>query len=228
MLFFDPTYFLVILGIIISLIASLNVNRTYNKYRQIQSIRRVTASEVSKQILERAGIHDVKVEMTAGTLTDHYNPRGKVVRLSEGVYDSTSVAAIGIAAHECGHVIQHYRSYWPVKFRNLIVPIANIGSMFSWPIIFFGVIFGIGNLVSIGIILFFAVLIFQLVTLPVEFNASNRALRILRENGILVAKECNIAGKVLRAAAMTYVAGAITTALQLFRLLLLFGRRSDK
>lgn len=225
MLFFDPTYILVIIGIVICIAASTNVSRVYNKYSKMKSVRQVTAADVAKEILNRAGITDVKVEMIGGRLTDHFDPRSKTVRLSEGTYNSTSVAAIGVAAHECGHVIQFYRSYLPIRIRNLIVPVANIGSMLSWPIILFGAIFGIGYLVNIGIVLFVGVLIFQLVTLPVEFNASSRALRILRDNGILVGDECVAAGKVLGAAAMTYVAGAITTALQLLRFLLLFGRR---
>ena len=228
MFFFDPTYILVIIGIVICIVASINVNNVYNKYSKVKSARQVTAADVAEQILRRAGITDVKVEMTGGQLTDHFDPRKKSVRLSESTYNSTSVAAIGVAAHECGHVIQYHRSYFLIRLRNLFVPVANIGSMLSWPIILFGVLFGIEYLVNIGIILFTGVLIFQIVTLPVEFNASSRALRILKENGILVGEECGLAGKVLRAAALTYVAGAITTALQLLRLLLLFGRRRNK
>ena len=228
MFFFDPTYILVIIGIVICIAASINVNNVYNKYSKVKSLRQVTAADVAEQILRRAGITDVKVEMTGGQLTDHFDPRKKSVRLSESTYNSTSVAAIGVAAHECGHVIQYYRSYFLIRLRNLFVPVANIGSMLSWPIILFGVLFGIGYLVNVGIILFTGVLIFQIVTLPVELNASSRALRILKENGILVGEECGLAGKVLRAAALTYVAGAITTALQLLRLLLLFGRRRNK
>lgn len=228
MFFFDPTYILVIIGIVICIAASINVNNVYNKYSKVKSARQVTAADVAEQILRRAGITDVKVEMTGGQLTDHFDPLKKSVRLSESTYNSTSVAAIGVAAHECGHVIQYYRSYFLIRLRNLFVPVANIGSMLSWPIILFGVLFGIGYLVNIGIILFTGVLIFQIVTLPVELNASSRALRILKENGILVGEECGLAKKVLRAAALTYVAGAITTALQLLRLLLLFGRRRNK
>ena len=167
----------------------------------------------------------MRIEHVEGELTDHYDPKNKVVRLSDSVYDSESVAAIGVAAHECGHVIQHYKGYIPIRIRNAIVPVVNFGSKISWPLILLGVLFGLTNLVDIGIILFSLVLVFQIVTLPVEFNASKRAVTIIRDSGILLGEEVKAAKKVLNAAAMTYVAGAIATALQVLRLFLLFGRR---
>lgn len=223
--YFDPTWWLVIAGIIISLIASGNVNATYRKYSKINNNGGLTASEVAKLILKDAGIYEVRIEHVEGELTDHYDSKNKVVRLSDSVYDSESVAAIGVAAHECGHVIQHYRGYIPIRIRNAIVPVVNFGSKLSWPLILLGVLFGLTNLVDIGIILFSLVLVFQIVTLPVEFNASKRAVTIIRDSGILLGEEVKAAKKVLNAAAMTYVAGAIATALQVLRLFLLFGRR---
>ncbi len=223
--YFDPTWWLIIAGIIISLIASGNVNATYRKYSKINNSGGLTASEVAKLILKDAGIYEVRIEHVEGELTDHYDPRNKVVRLSDSVYDSESVAAIGVAAHECGHVIQHYKGYIPIRIRNAIVPVVNLGSKLSWPLILLGVLFGLTNLVDVGIILFSLVLVFQIVTLPVEFNASKRAVTIIRDSGILLGEEVKAAKKVLNAAAMTYVAGAIATALQVLRLFLLFGRR---
>lgn len=223
--FYDPTWWLIIAGMIISLIASGNVNATYKRYSKIDNARGMTASEVAERILNGAGIYDVRIERIEGALTDHYDPKHKVVRLSESVYHSKSVAAIGVAAHECGHVIQHYGGYFPSRVRNAIVPVVNFGSKLSWPLILLGILFGLTNLVDIGIILFSTVLLFQLVTLPVEFNASRRAIQIIRDGNILQGEEVVDAKKVLNAAALTYVAGVIATALQVLRLFLLFGRR---
>lgn len=223
--FYDPTWWLIIAGMILCLIASGNVSATYRKYSKTDNVRGMTAGEAAERILRNAGISEVHIECIEGELTDHYDPKNKVVRLSEGVYDSTSVAAIGVAAHECGHVLQHYGGYIPIRIRNAIVPVVNIGSNLSWPLILLGVLFGLTNLVDIGIVLFSLALVFQIVTLPVEFNASKRAIRIIRESGILQGDEVNGARKVLNAAALTYVAGTIATALQVLRLFLLFGRR---
>lgn len=223
--FYDPTWWLIIAGMILCLIASGNVNATYNRYSKINNVRGMTASEVAERILKGAGIYEVRIERIEGDLTDHYDPKNKVVRLSESVYHSSSVAAIGVAAHECGHVIQHYGGYVPIRVRNAIVPVVNFGSKMSWPLILLGILFGLTSLVDIGIILFSVVLLFQLVTLPVEFNASKRAIRIIRDDGILQGDEVVGAKKVLNAAALTYVAGTIATALQVLRLFLLFGRR---
>ncbi len=223
--FYDPTWWLIIAGMILCLIASGNVTATYRKYSKIKNARGLTAAEVAERILKGAGIYDVTVEHIAGDLTDHYDPRTGVVRLSDSVYDSDSVAAIGVAAHECGHVIQHRNGYLPIRVRNAIVPVVNLGSKLSWPLILLGVLFGLTNLVDFGIILFTTVLFFQLITLPVEFNASKRAIAIIGDNGILQGEEIKGARKVLNAAALTYVAGMIATALQVLRLFLLFGGR---
>lgn len=223
--FYDPTWWLIIVGMLLCLAASGNVSATYRKYSKIENARGMTASEVAERILKGAGISDVRIERIEGELTDHYDPKNKVVRLSEGVYYSTSVAAIGVAAHECGHVLQHYNGYLPIRVRNAIVPVVNFGSNLSWPLILLGVLFGLTRLVDVGIILFTLVLLFQIVTLPVEFNASKRAISVIRDTGILYGDEITGAKKVLNAAALTYVAGVIATALQVLRLFLLFGRR---
>lgn len=223
--FYDPTWWLIIVGMLLCLAASGNVSATYRKYSKIENARGMTASEVAERILKGAGISDVRIERIEGELTDHYDPKNKVVRLSEGVYYSTSVAAIGVAAHECGHVLQHYNGYLPIRVRNAIVPVVNFGSNLSWPLILLGVLFGLTRLVDVGIILFTLVLLFQIVTLPVEFNASKRAIGVIRNTGILYGDEITGAKKVLNAAALTYVAGVIATALQVLRLFLLFGRR---
>ncbi|MBO5082323.1 MAG: zinc metallopeptidase [Lachnospiraceae bacterium] len=223
--FYDPTWWLIIVGMLLCLAASGNVSATYRKYSKIENARGMTASEVAERILKGAGISDVRIERIEGELTDHYDPKNKVVRLSEGVYYSTSVAAIGVAAHECGHVLQHYNGYLPIRVRNAIVPVVNFGSNLSWPLILLGVLFGLTRLVDVGIILFTLVLLFQIVTLPVEFNASKRAIGVIRDTGILYGDEITGAKKVLNAAALTYVAGVIATALQVLRLFLLFGRR---
>lgn len=223
---FDYTYVLVLIGAVICLIASANVNSTFKKYSKTRSLRGFTGSQVAEMILRDAGISDVSISQGRGSLTDHYDPVRKVVCLSEDVYNSTSIAAIGVAAHECGHVIQHHKSFWPLKLRNFLVPVANIGAKLSWPVILLGVVFGLTGLVDVGIILFSAVLLFQIITLPVEFDASGKALKILETNNILIDDEVKTAGKVLRAAALTYVAAAISTMLQLLRLVLLFRRKS--
>ncbi len=223
----DPTYLLVIVGAVICLIASANVNRAFRKYSGQRCRRGITGVQAAEQILRGAGIHDVRIEHISGDLTDHYDPRNKVLRLSDSVYGSDSVSAVGVAAHECGHAIQHQVGYVPIKVRNAIVPVVNIGSKLSWPIMIMGLILGSFNLLNLGILLFSLTLLFQLVTLPVEFNASGRALQILNGSGMLYEEEVRGARKVLRAAAMTYVTAAVSTLLQLLRLVLLFGRRND-
>ena len=222
----DPTYILVIIGALVCAVASMSVNSTYNRYSKIRSSRHITAQEAAERILHQAGIHDVRIERIRGNLTDHYSPNEKVLRLSDSVYNSTSVAAIGVAAHECGHAIQHERGYVPLKLRSVSVPVANFGSMLYWPLIIIGIILGSPSLAQIGIILFCAVIFFQVVTLPVEFNASKRALAILSDNGLLYGEEMSGAKKVLSAAAMTYVAAVFSSILQLLRLILI-TRRSD-
>ena len=224
----DWTYFLVIIGAIFSIAASAKVNSTFNKYKRIRSTSGMTGAEAAERILHQNGIYDVGIEHIGGNLTDHYDPRSKILRLSDATYSSTSVAAIGVAAHECGHAIQHKEEYGPLKLRTAIVPAANIGSRLGIPIILLGILLG-GNylLVQIGIWVFSLAVLFQIVTLPVEFNASKRALAMVEQYGILGRNEVEHTKKVLSAAAMTYVAAAAASILQLLRLVLLFGRRRD-
>lgn len=222
----DPTYILVVIGVLLSLFASVKVKSTFNKYSNVRSAGGMTGAQVAQRILSYAGIHDVTIVRVSGSLTDHYNPKKKEVALSETVYGRNSVAAVAVAAHECGHVIQHANHYAPLSIRSALVPIANFGSGASWFIIIAGLIFSMQPLVTIGILLFSAAVLFQVVTLPVEFNASRRALGILQDTGILGTNEGKAAGKVLRAAALTYVASAAAAILQLLRLILLFGRNN--
>ena len=225
--YYDPTYLLVIIGALICMAASANVSHTYRKYSSMGTARGLASQEVAAQMLREAAITDVRIERIAGNLTDHYDPRNKVLRLSDSVYGSSSVAAVGVAAHECGHAIQHKVGYVPIKIRNAIVPVVNLGSKLSWPVIILGLIMGSFGVLKIGILLFALTLAFQVVTLPVEFNASGRALRVLKSRGLLYDRELSGARKVLGAAAMTYVTSTISTILQLLRLVLLFGRRSE-
>ncbi len=220
----DPTYILVIIGLAISMFASAKVNSTYSKYSSVHSRSGLTAAQAAEMILHSAGIYDVSIGRIAGNLTDNYDPRNKVLHLSDSTFNSTSVAAIGVAAHECGHAIQHDRNYMPLNLRSSLVPVVNIGSTISFPLILLGVLLSWNQtLITVGIALFSLTLIFQLVTLPVEFNASNRAIHILADSGMLETDEVSKAKKVLTAAAMTYVAAAAASALQLLRLLLIFG-----
>lgn len=226
-MFWDTTYILVIIGAIISAVASWNVNKTYKKFSKFSNGKGLPAEDVAALLLHKAGIFDVRIERVRGSLTDHYSPNEKVLRLSDSVYGSTSVAAIGVAAHECGHAIQHNEGYFPLKLRSASVPIANIGSKLSWPVILLGLIMGWAGLAQIGVLLFTFVVSFQLITLPVEFNASSRALRVLEERNLLIGGELKGATKVLRAAALTYVASLFSSILQLLRLILL-TKRNDR
>ncbi|SFB16968.1 hypothetical protein SAMN05216249_11173 [Acetitomaculum ruminis DSM 5522] len=223
--FYDWTYILVIIGALISMLASANVSRIFRKYSKIGSFKGITAQDAALMILRNSGINDVRIERIRGNLTDHYSPGEKVLRLSDSVYGSSSIAAIGVAAHECGHAIQHKVGYIPLSIRSISVPLANFGSKLSWPLIVAGLIFGFTGMARIGVILFLAVVLFQLVTLPVEFNASRRALRILSESNMLNEEEMYGARSVLFAAALTYVAALFTAILQLLRLIILVGRR---
>ncbi len=225
---YDPTIILVIIGALISGIASLNVRRTYNKYSKVRSYRGLTSNQVAEQILHAAGIYDVRIERIRGNLTDHYSPNEKVLRLSDATYGQTNVAAIGVAAHECGHAIQHQENYAPLKLRSASVPLANIGSWVSWPVILIGLVLGRTSIAQVGIFLFTFVVLFQLITLPVEFDASARALRILEQDNILEGEEHTGASRVLKAAALTYVAALFTTILQLLRLVLIVNGRSRR
>ena len=220
---FDGTYVLIILAFLISALVSAKMNATFSKYSKVRSYCGMTGAQAAQRILSSAGIYDVRIEHVSGKLTDHYDPSNKVLRLSDAVYGNTSIAAIGVAAHECGHAVQHARNYVPLSVRSSIVPVANFGSQLSWPLFLAGLIFSFRPLLMIGILLFCAALLFQIVTLPVEFNASARALRMLDETGIMGRQEIRGTKKVLRAAAMTYVAAVIGSLLQLLRLLILSG-----
>ena len=186
---FDGTYVLIILAFLISALVSAKMNATFSKYSKVRSYCGMTGAQAAKRILSSAGIYDVRIEHVSGKLTDHYDPSNKVLRLSDAVYGNTSIAAIGVAAHECGHAVQHARNYVPLSVRSAIVPVANFGSQLSWPLFLAGLIFSFRPLLMIGILLFCAALLFQIVTLPVEFNASARALRMLDETGIMGRQE---------------------------------------
>lgn len=230
-MYFDPTYILVLIGVVICLFASAKVNSTYAKYDRVRNHAGITGAMAAEQILRRAGIYDVRIERVSGRLSDHYDPANKVVRLSDSTYGSTSVAALGVAAHECGHVIQHATHYAPLSIRGALVPVANFGSGLAWPLIIIGLFFRgdmSSMMINLGIILFSAAVLFQIVTLPVEFNASSRAVKILGESGLLYEDEVYQARKVLTAAALTYVASAASAILQLLRIIILTGgRRND-
>jgi hypothetical protein len=229
--YFDPTYILVIIGMVICLWASHHVNATFNKYAKIKSNSGITGAQAASRILESQGIYDVTINHIGGDLTDNYNPSKKTLNLSNSTYNSTSVAAIGVAAHECGHAIQHHKGYVPIAVRNALVPFANWGSRLSWILIIIGVVFygqGTGQtMINIGIFAFSLAVLFQIVTLPVEFDASSRAIKVLESTGTFGNTEIKYTKKVLGAAALTYVAAAASSILQLLRLILLFGGRRD-
>ena len=226
----DWTYILVLIGAILCMLASAKVNSTYSKYAKVRSLTGLTGAEVAERILHYNGIYDVRIEHIRGNLTDHYDPSHKVLRLSDSVYDSASVAAIGVAAHECGHAVQHQVGYTPIKIRSALVPAANIGSKSGIPIIILGVLFGGAGstLAQIGIWVFALAVLFQIVTLPVEFNASGRAIKMMQQYGILQPQEVGHVKNVLGAAALTYVAAAASSILQLLRLVLIFGGGRDR
>ena len=228
--YWDPTYILVVIGAIICMIASAKVKTTFNKYSQYRSYSGMNGAQVAQRVLEAAGIYDVTVRHVSGNLTDHYDPSTKTVNLSDPVYNSYSVAALGVAAHECGHAIQHAKNYAPLSLRSALVPVANLGSMLAWPLILIGLFINGRSstlIIDLGIVLFSAAVLFQLVTLPVEFDASRRALVMLRTQNILSDDELKNTRKVLKSAAFTYVAGAAAAILQLLRIILLVGGRRD-
>lgn len=227
--YFDPTYLLVVIGALVSMIASMRVKTTFNKYAGVRSRSNMTGAQAAQRVLNSAGIYDVRIQHVAGSLTDHYNPKNKTLNLSDSVYGSASVAAVGVAAHECGHAIQHQQGYSPLSLRSALVPVANFGSAAAWPLILLGIVFGgAGSLIcKIGILLFSAAVLFQIVTLPVEFDASRRALVCIEQYGIVTGDERAKSARVLRAAAYTYVAAAAASILQLLRLVMLSGRRRD-
>lgn len=232
--YYDPTYILVLIGAVLCIWASSRVNSTYSKYARVRARSGMTGAQAAQRILQMSGIHDVQIQHVAGNLTDHYDPSHKVLRLSDAVYGSCSVAAIGVAAHECGHALQHKEGYFPLKFRSALVPAANIGSKLGLPLVILGLILGIGfdlpgggyfSLAQIGIWVFSLAVLFQVVTLPVEFNASGRALKLLESYGIMGSDETGDCRRVLGAAALTYVAAAASSILQLLRLVILSGNR---
>ena len=226
--YYDRTYILLIIGMLLSVAASAKLKSTFAKYRSVRNASGLTGEQAARRILQAAGITDVQVRAVAGSLTDHYDPRTKTVNLSQDIFGQSSLAAVGVAAHECGHAIQHAIHYAPLEIRSAIVPLANFGSTLSWPLFFLGVIMSIRPLITAGIILFSLAVLFQLVTLPVEINASSRALRMLETTEILGREENTGARKVLTAAALTYVAALASSILQLLRLIILAGgRRND-
>lgn len=224
----DYTYLiLVVPALIISLIAQFRVKSAFSRYSQERCVSGLTGAETARRILALNGIDDIRIEHISGDLTDHYSPTEKVIRLSDSVYNAQTIAAVGVAAHECGHAVQYAVGYAPIKLRNAIIPVTNIGSTLSFPILLIGLLLNFQTLVLVGIALFSLVTLFQLLTLPVEFDASRRALKTIDERGMLTQEEYAGAKKVLTAAAMTYVAALLTSLAQLIRLLILFGRRSD-
>ena len=227
--FWDWTYVILLPAIVLSLIAQMRVSAAYNRYSQVASRRGVTATDVVRGIFHREGIQNVKIEATTGHLSDHYDPRSLTLRLSNGVIRSNSIAALGIAAHEAGHVLQHKEGYKPLVLRSASVAAVNIGSRLSWPLLLLGIVLSFEPLIYAGIALFSVVVLFSIVTLPVEFNASRRAMAVLESNGYLDADEMEGVRKVLSAAALTYVASALMAVLQLLRLIAIsgIGRRRD-
>ncbi|MCI6868638.1 MAG: zinc metallopeptidase [Lachnospiraceae bacterium] len=223
--YIDWTYLLVVAGLILSMMASAHVKSTFNKYSRVRSMCGLTGAMAARKVLELSGIYDVKIEHISGNLTDHYDPRTKTLRLSDSTYSSNSVAAVCVAAHECGHAVQHQKSYGPLVLRSTLVPAANFGSTLAWPVFVAGLIFSMKPLLTAGIVLFSLAVLFQLVTLPVEFNASTRALKILENGHVLGDTELAAGKKVLTAAALTYVASLASSILQLLRLIILAGGR---
>ncbi len=226
MFFYDSTYMLVILGFILASFASFGVQSAFRKYSDVKSYRHYTGADAARKILDDNGLYNIRIEHIGGNLSDHYDPTANVIRLSDSTYASDSVAAIGVAAHEAGHAVQHATGYAPIRLRNSIVPVVNICSRLSMPLFILGLIMGAAGLANLGIILFSGALVFQLITLPVEFDASRRALKILDSSMMLDEQELKGAKKVLTAAAMTYVAAVLASALQLLRLVLLNNSRN--
>ncbi len=229
--YYDPTIIFALIGLVLSLLASARVSATFSKYSKVRSYSGMTGAMAAERILRSQGINDVRIERVSGKLSDHYDPRSKVLRLSDSTYADSSVAAVGVAAHECGHAIQHAKGYGPLALRSVLVPVANIGSNLGYILVILGLIFTTNSsniLITIGLIAFSTAVLFQIVTLPVEFNASSRAMVLLDQNGILGEEELKQTRKVLNAAAMTYVAAAATSILQLLRLIIIAGgRRRD-
>lgn len=228
MFYFDKTYVLVILGLVITMLAQANIQKKFDKYKKIKTKKSITGLECARYILSTNNYTDISIKKTGGALSDYFNPVNKEIALSETSMTDTSIASLAVAAHECGHVIQYKEGYMPLRIKSYIVPAVNLGSRLSIPLILIGVLLSIGNLITIGIFLFSFVLIFQLITLPVEFDASKKALNVLEKSGMLVGEENNYAKDMLKSAALTYVAATLSTALQFIRLWLLFGNRNSR
>lgn len=224
-MFFDITMLLLIPGLLLGFYAQQKVQSTYRHYAQVPTQRHMSGEDIARYMLDQNGLHDIPILSIDGQLSDHYDPRAREVRLSHDVFYGTSVASLGIAAHEVGHAIQHAQGYSPLHLRNLVIPMTSFSSYLYLPLLLLGMIFSIPSLVEIGIILFSAIVLFQLITLPVEFNASRRAIATLGGDGILTVEELSGAKAVLGAAALTYVAAAVTAILQLIRLIIIFDRR---
>lgn len=227
MFYFDRTYVLVLIGLLISSLAQANIQRKFDKYKKIKTQKSITGFDAARYILSTNSYNDISIKKVGGSLSDYFNPINKEIALSETSMTDTSIASLAVAAHECGHVIQYKKGYIPLKIKSYIVPAVNLGSKLSFPLILLGIFLSMGKLISIGIFLFSFVLIFQIITLPVEFDASRRALKVLKESGMLVGVENDYAKDMLKAAALTYVATTISTALQFLRLWILFGNRRD-
>lgn len=227
-MYFDKTYFLVIIGVIISMIAQANIQKAFNKYSKIKSKKNITGYQAAKYILDTNSYNDISIKKIGGSLSDYFNPATKEVALSKDSFTDTSIASIAVAAHECGHVIQYKEGYAPLRIKSWLVPAVNFGSKLAFPVILLGIFLSQQRLLDLGLILFSLALIFQLVTLPVEFDASRRAIRVIDESGMLHGEELDGAKAMLKAAAFTYVAATLSTALQLLRLFLLYGNRNNR
>ncbi|WP_058989675.1 zinc metallopeptidase [Anaerococcus rubeinfantis] len=227
MFYYDRTYVLVLIGLLISSLAQANIQRKFDKYKRIKTQKSITGFDAARYILSTNSYNDISIKKVRGSLSDYFNPVNKEIALSETSMTDTSIASLAVAAHECGHVIQFKEGYIPLKIKSYIVPAVNLGSKLSFPMILLGIFLSMGKLVSIGIFLFSFVLIFQIITLPVEFDASRRALKVLDESGMLVGVENDYAKDMLKSAALTYVAATLSTALQFLRLWILFGNRRD-
>lgn len=223
----DTTYFLLIPALILSVYAQGKVSSTFNKFLKVESKKGYTGAQVARRILDENGLYNVPIQLIHGQLSDHYDPRKRILRLSDAVYSSSSVASLGVAAHEVGHAIQHATGYIPLKLRNSIVPLASFGSQVAWFLFFIGLLFSAPSLMDLGILFFSAAVLFQVITLPVELNASKRAIALLQSNGLIASDEVKPTKKVLQAAALTYVAATATAVLQLLRLFILRGSRDD-
>ena len=227
MFYYDRTYFLVLIGLLISSLAQANIQRKFDKYKKIKTQKSITGFDAARYILSTNSYNDISIKKVRGSLSDYFNPVSKEIALSETSMTDTSIASLAVAAHECGHVIQYKEGYIPLKIKSYIVPAVNLGSKLSFPMILLGIFLSMGKLITIGILLFSFVLIFQIITLPVEFDASRRALKVLKESGMLIGVENDYAKDMLKSAALTYVAATISTALQFLRLWILFGNRRD-